>query len=70
MKYEPDNIIKQLRKIRRESRISQDAVACALGKGKDSISYYELGMHRPLFPAVTSWADFLGYELILRKKTP
>ncbi len=62
-------IMVDLRKIRQESRISQDAVACGMGIGDRAfIPRLEGGKHSPLLSTVSRWADVLGYELVLRRK--
>jgi transcriptional regulator with XRE-family HTH domain len=65
------DIIKQLRKIREEQGLSQDAVSMALGHAGNKGSYIsqvERGKYSPGMAVVMTWADALGYELVLVKK--
>ena len=67
----PHDIIIELREIRKESRISQDAIGAALGKHRNHISAYESGYpgyQSPRICTLEAWADTLGYEIILRAK--
>jgi transcriptional regulator with XRE-family HTH domain len=69
--YKPHEIVVELRKIREQSRISQDAVGAALGKTQAHISNYERGHPRYQSPRICTldeWADTLGYEIVLRAK--
>ena len=61
-------IITELRRIRKESRMSQDAVAAALGKDSTQITNYERGHQSPRISLIADWADTLGYELVLQPK--
>ena len=64
-------IMTDLRRIRQAGRISQDAVAAAIGNGSHAIiSRLELGTHDGLLSTVSKFADALGYELVLRRKEP
>ena len=63
------DIIKQLKEIRKGERLSQDALAAALGMNSQSgISALERGIRSPTLFTLTCWADALGYELALRPK--
>lgn len=63
------DIIKELRKLRRDQELSQDAVSAAAGMGGSGhISQLEKGKRTPSLPTLTRWADALGYELTLRAK--
>ena len=64
----PHDILIDLRKIRQESRISQDAVAAATNTAQHRISYYETGRVLPRVELISAWADFLGYKLVLQPK--
>lgn len=62
------DLIKQLRKIRRDQELSQEAVAAAAALDKGHISQLEVGRRVPNLSTLTSWANALGYELTLRPK--
>jgi transcriptional regulator with XRE-family HTH domain len=62
------DIVKQLRKIRRDQEISQDALAAAAGMAKGHISGLERGQRNPALTTLTNWAGALGYEIVLRPK--
>ena len=62
-------IVKQLRKIRQEKEISQEAVAAVLHNNSHGyVSLLENGRRSPKLYTLTKWADVLGYELVLRPK--
>ena len=62
-------LLAELRTIRLEQKLSQDAVACSLGYNATSaISNWESGNRAPSLGNLTKWADALGYELKLEKK--
>lgn len=62
------DIIKQLRKIRRDQELSQDAVEAVAALGDGHISQLERGRRTPNLNTLTSWADALGYQIVLRPK--
>lgn len=62
------DIIKQLRKIRREREISQQDLAATAGLAQNHISYLETGRVKPTLPSLNQWANALGYELALKVK--
>jgi transcriptional regulator with XRE-family HTH domain len=66
-----DDIIASLREIRKEKGLSQDALSMALGHAGNKGSYIsqvERGAYSPSVAVVITWADALGYELVLRPK--
>jgi predicted transcriptional regulator len=62
------DIIKQLRKIRRDREIAQQALAETAGLAQNHISYMESGRVKPTLNTLNQWANALGYELALRVK--
>jgi transcriptional regulator with XRE-family HTH domain len=62
------DIINQLRKIRREREISQQALSVTAGLAQNQISYFETGRTKPTLPTLTLWAGALGYDLALKVK--
>lgn len=63
------DIPKQLRKIRREMEMSQDAVcACMWTSAPGWIANLEKGKISPTLATLTKWADALGHEIILKPK--
>ena len=62
------DIIKQLRKIRRDQELSQEAVEAVAALGDGHISQLERGKRTPNLITLTSWANALGYEVALQKK--
>lgn len=63
-----DPLIIELRKIRRDNEMSQDAVASAIGVWPSQISQYESGARLPKFSIMGKWAATLGRDLVLQKK--
>ena len=61
-------IISELRKIRIERNLRQKAIGRAVGRHDSDISAYERGISYPLAGVLDRWAEFLGYEIILRPK--
>ncbi len=63
-------IVLALRKIRQENRMSQDAVAASIGKSLHTILAYEKGYpdYSPHVNTLASWAEVLGYEIVLQPK--
>ncbi len=58
-----------LRKIRREQKISQETLSLCLGMNSQSgLSALECGIRSPTLATLTTWADALGHELVLRPK--
>jgi transcriptional regulator with XRE-family HTH domain len=63
------DIRRQLRKIRRDQELSQDAVSAMAGMPqRGHISQLERGVRIPRFDTMTKWADALGYEIALVEK--
>lgn len=62
------DIVKQLRKIRREQELDQSEVAALAGLYPNHISQLETGRRAPTLPTLSMWANALGYELTLRPK--
>jgi transcriptional regulator with XRE-family HTH domain len=62
------DIIKQLRKIRREREMAQQDLAAIAGLAQNQISYFETGRTKPTLPTLTLWASALGYDLALVPK--
>jgi transcriptional regulator with XRE-family HTH domain len=64
------DVIAQLRRIRVEQRLSQDAIAILTGlHSKGHISRIERGLRPAKFETLEKFADVLGYEISLRPKT-
>lgn len=62
-------IIADLRNIRVEQNLSQEALAASIGMNSQSgICNWEKGRRSPTLVTLTCWADALGYELTLRPK--
>ena len=71
MSMKPHNLISDLRRIRLENRISQDAIGAALGKSQSQITNYERGYpgcQSPRICTLEAWANTLGYEIVLQAK--
>lgn len=64
------DLIAELRKLRRERRISQDAIGASIGRHRRTIAAYEVGTdsYNPDVNTLSAWADVLGYEIILQPK--
>jgi transcriptional regulator with XRE-family HTH domain len=66
---EPIDILKQLRKLRRDLELSQEAVsACAGLAGSGHVSQLEKGHRMPSLLTLTKWAGVFGYEVKLVPK--
>jgi transcriptional regulator with XRE-family HTH domain len=61
-----DDIIKQLRKIRRDREIGQQDLAADAGLYQNHISQLECGRRSPTLVTLNQWANALGYEVTLR----
>lgn len=62
-------IIAQLRKIRVEQKLSQDAICILTGiASKGYVCKIERGLRSPKFETLEKFADVLGYEFALRPK--
>ena len=62
-------IVKQLRKIRRDKEISQEALAALMGKAAGGdISQWEKGGRNPTLATLDIWSNALGYRLTLEPK--
>lgn len=62
------DIVKQLRKIRRDKELDQQEVAAIAGLYQNHISQLETGRRVPTLQTLNLWANALGYELTLRPK--
>lgn len=62
------DIVKQLRKIRRDKELDQQEVAAIAGLYQNHISQLETGRKSPTLQTLNLWANALGYELTLRPK--
>lgn len=61
--------VDQLRKIRQEQKISQEALSVCLGMNSQSgLSALESGRRSPTLGTLTTWADALGQEIVVRPK--
>jgi transcriptional regulator with XRE-family HTH domain len=65
----PSTIVKQLRAIRKERRITQDALASKVGYAKNSLAESEIGKRNPRFDMVMHWAEALGYDIVLKERS-
>lgn len=63
-----DPLIVELRKIRRDSEVSQETVGIAVCRRPCQMSQYESGRSRPGLNILHKWAEALGYELVLQRK--
>lgn len=64
-----EGLVKQLRQIRQDKQISQDAVNCILGNNSNGyVSILETRRRDPKLTTLCKWADALGYEVVLRPK--
>jgi transcriptional regulator with XRE-family HTH domain len=62
-------IVKELKKIRREQRCSQDALGALSGiNSRSHINKLESGRTSPTLMTLAKWADVLGYEIALKAK--
>jgi transcriptional regulator with XRE-family HTH domain len=63
------DIVKQLRKIRQEQKLSQDAISILGGIcSKGYVAKIESGYRDPQLRTVQRYADALGYKLVLEPK--
>jgi transcriptional regulator with XRE-family HTH domain len=63
------DIVQQLRKIRQDQKLSQDAISMLGGIcSKGYVAKIESGYRCPTLKTVTRYAEALGYELVLRPK--
>jgi transcriptional regulator with XRE-family HTH domain len=67
---DPHPIVKELRRIRIESNLSQVELACDMGVGQNVLSFREMGRVSPQLRTLSEWADALGYEITLKPKLP
>ena len=67
---DPHPIVKELRRIRIESKLSQVELACDMGVGQNVLSFREMGRVSPQLNTLSEWAEALGYELTLKPKLP
>jgi transcriptional regulator with XRE-family HTH domain len=64
-----DDLVKQLRKIRRDKEVSQDTLSAIMGKANGGyVSQWEKGRRNPTLATLHTWADALGYRLKLEPK--
>jgi transcriptional regulator with XRE-family HTH domain len=62
------DLIKELRKIRRDKELSQEAVAAHCDIFRNHISQLETGRRMPNLRTLSKWADALGCEIVVRPK--
>jgi transcriptional regulator with XRE-family HTH domain len=67
---DPHPIVKELRRIRIDNKLSQVDLACDLDIGQNVLSFREMGRVSPQLNTLSEWASALGYELTLRPKLP
>jgi transcriptional regulator with XRE-family HTH domain len=67
---EPHPIVKELRRIRLDNKMSQCALASDLDIGQNVLSFREMGRVSPQLNTLSEWAEALGYELTLKPKLP
>ncbi len=67
---DPHPIVKELRRIRLDNKMSQCALASDLDIGQNVLSFREMGRVSPQLNTLSEWADALGYELTLKPKLP
>jgi transcriptional regulator with XRE-family HTH domain len=63
-------IIKLLRQIRIEKRISQKELALSIGFGENQVANWERGIYGPTLANAIRWAEALGYEFDMHIKEP
>lgn len=63
-----DPIVAELRQSRRRQRISQRALAAALGTQQSAVSEWETGKVQPSLTSVRAYADAVGCELAVTPK--
>lgn len=64
------NILDDLRSLRLEQGLSQEALTERLGlQSQSGFSRLERGFHSPTLVTLSNWADALGYEVVLRPKS-
>lgn len=61
-------INKKLAKARQDAGLSQTKLGTLLGVSKQYINNIESGRRNPSDEQATNWADFCGYDLIIRKE--
>jgi transcriptional regulator with XRE-family HTH domain len=66
---DPHPIVKELRRIRIDNKLSQMDLACDLDIGQNVLSFREMGRVSPQLNTLSEWADALGYKITLTKKT-
>ena len=67
---DPHPIVKELRRIRIDNKLSQCALASDLDIGQNVLSFREMGRVSPQLNTLSEWADALGYEIALKPKLP
>ena len=67
---DPHPIVKELRRIRLDNKMSQCALASDLDIGQNVLSFREMGRVSPQLNTLSEWAEALGYELTLKPKLP
>mgnify|MGYP006057309619 FL=1 len=65
-----NSIVKLLREIRIEKKISQESLATRAGFGINQIWNWENGQTCPTLDNAIAWAEALGYEFDLHIKEP
>lgn len=63
-------LVKLLREIRIEKKITLVELARDLGTSYSNIADWERGVHEPKISSLEKWADALGYEIDLHLKEP
>lgn len=63
-------IVKLLREIRIEKKITLSNLARNLGTSYGNIADWERGVHEPKVSSLEKWAEALGYEFDLHIKEP
>ena len=69
----PHPIVAELREIRRDRGLTQEAVARRMGRGRKALSQWERGIYTPSVETTDEWATALGVTLALlqtRKGNP
>jgi transcriptional regulator with XRE-family HTH domain len=62
------DIVADLKRVRKEQKVTQQHLADAAGYDRYSIRRYEAGIRAPNLAAACAFAEVLGYQLVLVKK--
>lgn len=65
----PQGLLAELRRIRVEKGIPQEALGEKIGIEQDRLSTWECGREQPVLGNVQAWANALGYEVALKELT-